>query len=957
MKKRKNIFISAITCMFSICLMMIGVYAASSPNVSVSGQVSYTARDASVLVQGKADETGAGISANDFSDAPATKDFTSLTKVTSGKSYLDWTNGENSDYGADNFSNWTDLNLSFVEDSNGVNDITIGFYMTNYSNYPVKATITVQKDIANVTITGKSQVVLFDAFKQNPTSKFAKITLSLVDDSVNVSAQELGINVVFEKYVSEPVTSKLDFAYTTDSSATMTGGYYTASIKSDAEGEIVYPATYNDGTHGELPVAPNGLNVVGNSLGSFDFLGIESGSAYKLKNEKITSVVVSEGITELQTGAFAVLTKLENVVLPSTLKYIGAAAFACCDSLTQISLPDGLEVIDAKKNSSYYIGAFVGSKNLSSIIIPKSVKSIGEDAFAKCKKLDTLTFAQGSQCTKIGYEAFYDSGLKSIVLPDSITSIGNDTFFGCTSLTSVTIPEGMKSIGYRAFSGCTGLTSIAIPESVTSIRWSAFSGCTSLTSVTIPESVTIIESGTFSGCTSLISVAIPEVVTSIEYRAFKQCSALKSVTIPNGVKSIENETFSGCTALTSITIPESVTSIGNSAFADTGLTSITIPESVTSIGSGAFSDCTALISVTMPDSYFDDEGCEYIGGVFSGCTALGNEENAYYIGPQSNPYLVLIGAKSSKIRECEVNPNTKCISDGAFLHCEYLTSVTIPEGVTTICGSAFACCSNLSYISIPDSVVSIGYDAFGECENLLNGYCQYGDEDHNDWGIYIGNPSNPYLIFLKILEPSTDLTEYEINSNTRFIYQQAFYDCTGLTSVTIPEGVTSIDDETFSGCTGLTSITIPNSVTSISDSAFSGCDALMNENNLYDNAYYIGNQSNPYLVLLWAKSTEITECQINANTKFIYSHAFSGCADLTSIVIPESVTSIGFGAFVDLENLTMVTVYATTPPTIEQDEYIFELCYKLTAIYVPAESVDAYEASPWHSGNLIQPMG
>ena len=424
MKKRKNIIISAITCMMSICLMMFGVYAASNPSVSISGQVSYTARDASVLVQGKADETGAGISASDFSAVPATKDFSSLTKVTSGKSYLDWTKGEANNDNTDNFSTWTDLDLNFVEDSNGVKDITIEFYMTNYSNYPVKATITVQKDITNVTISDKNQVVILDTFKQNPTSKLAKITLSLDNDSVSVDAQALDIKVVFEKLT--PTNSKLDFAYATGNSATISGGYYTASIKSDAEGEIVYPATYDDGTHGELPVAPNGMATMLAAIQVYETGNYAiRDAAYTQKNEKITSVIVSDGITELQIGAFAVLTKLTSAILPDTIQYIGAGAFACCDSLTQIDLPNQLKILD-----SYYIsdtenvGAFFFCANLKSVIIPASVEKIGANTFDDCTSLESVTFEQTSKCTFIGGYAFSDCACTLIVLPESVTSMG-----------------------------------------------------------------------------------------------------------------------------------------------------------------------------------------------------------------------------------------------------------------------------------------------------------------------------------------------------------------------------------------------------------------------------------------------------------------------------------------------------------------------------------------------------
>ena len=138
------------------------------------------------------------------------------------------------------------------------------------------------------------------------------------------------------------------------------------------------------------------------------------------------------------------------------------------------------------------------------------------------------------------------------------------------------------------------------------------------------------------------------------------------------------------------------------------------------------------------------------------------------------------------------------------------------------------------------------------------------------------------------------------------IGDRAFHGWNGLTSVTIPDSVTSIGGYAFRGCSGLTSVTIGNSVTSIGDYAFDGCSSL--QYNEYDNAHYLGNTFNPYLVLVKAQSTSITSCKINENTKIICSFAFDGCSSLASITIPDSVTSIGYYAFWNCRGLTSVTI-------------------------------------------------
>ena len=231
------------------------------------------------------------------------------------------------------------------------------------------------------------------------------------------------------------------------------------------------------------------------------------------------------------------------------------------------------------------VPVFVGKRLQSfqdklEVVLPKSLKEIGDYAFYDCYNL------------------------VSVNIPVGVTSIGGEAFKGCSSLTSVTIPNSVTSIGSFAFRGCSSLTSVTIPNSVTSIGVGAFYGCSKLTAITIPESVTSIGDEAFSSCSSLTSLTIPNSVTSIGKFAFYCCSSLTSITIPNSVTSIESYTFGACTSLTEIAIPNTITDIGEKAFLNCiRLGKVTLGSSIKNIAANAFAECTRLYDVYCYATY------------------------------------------------------------------------------------------------------------------------------------------------------------------------------------------------------------------------------------------------------------------------------------------------------------------------------------------------------------------
>jgi len=308
-----------------------------------------------------------------------------------------------------------------------------------------------------------------------------------------------------------------------------------------------------------------------------------------------------------------------------------------CSSLTSVTFDEGSQL------ASIGDSAFSGCTELTSITIPSSVISIGEEVFAGCSTLTSVTFDEDSQLASIGDYAFSDfSGLTSIIIPDSVEIIGGGAFSGCTSLESVTIPNSVTSIGYEAFYGCTGLTSIIIPDSVTSIGKNAFKSCDCLTIYCVAASEPngwdyywnyLNSESNYSFYCPVVwdclnnDVAndryIYVVIDGIRYgikdnmaTVVRQPQKTTVAKIPSSISyngksysitRIDSDAFYGCTGLTSVTIPDSVTGIGNYAFSGCkGLTSVTIGNGVTSIGENAFANCTALEKIYFNAKLIDD---------------------------------------------------------------------------------------------------------------------------------------------------------------------------------------------------------------------------------------------------------------------------------------------------------------------------------------------------------------
>ena len=366
--------------------------------------------------------------------------------------------------------------------------------------------------------------------------------------------------------------------------------------------------------------------------------------------------------------------------------------------------------------------------------------------------------------------------------------------------------------------------------------------------------------------------------------------------IPEGVIRVESNAFSDCRDLISIKLPESLQSIGVRGFKDCPLKQIHIPANVTSIEQFAFRGCGKTIeSITVdPDNkvYDSRENCNAI---------IETKTNA-----------IIQGCNNSKIPD-----NIEVIRFAAFENCEQLKDIHLPQCLTKIERCAFEYCNGLTSVTIPGSVSTIEYAAFSQCQHLASVEIQEG---------VLTLESNAF-------SSCVELQRVVLPNSLRSIGNEAFRSCYLLEDITIPAGVVSIGNEAFALCSHIISFDIPQSVTQIGEKAFEGIINISYPGNAQGapwgarlmNVYTEGDliYKDATKTKLESCNPHVTEVIVPETVKSVNPDAFMGCAELTSVsiglgyksiksisdklfrncpklshvVLGESITKLGVGAF------------------------------------------------------------
>lgn len=690
---------------------------------------------------------------------------------------------------------------------------------------------------------------------------------------------------------------------------------------------------------------------------------IMNGEAYavsfdnSLSNVVIPATVEGCPVVELRS-TFYDSTALVSVDLPNTLRKISDKAFYNCKNLLTVSVPESVTELGA------YV--FFNASSLTDIDLHNGIIKVGRELFYGCKSLKTIIIPK--KLATIPYGMFYGCiALENIVIPEAVTEIGNVAFCDCDSMKEITIPATVKTFGGQILFSCDALEKVVLPDNMKVIPDAFFESCTSLKTVDLPESLEYLGYRAFYDCTGLETITIPEKVNTISYGTFFRCQSLTEVVLHENIKTIGECAFEGCSSLSSFVIPESVTSIEAYAFSDCeSLTNIFLGYNLSYVSVDAFD--SNVVFFVNEDSYaqrFCQDNSKtfcvyspYTEFTFNNVTyrfedgsvsVIGYDDEAAGYADEVEFLDTLAGfpvecIESSTFHydhfaKVTVPKYTKIIRSYSFSYSESLKEVYLPEGLEKIESSAFIGCGALSSVVIPESVTTLYKDSFpaktlwyvyedsyahqfaqengilyfladGELPELYTvGSLSYYIEDNCaiayafDGSTYsVTVPAEVYgykVTSIGKVFSGSGVSYVTLPDTITRIGEGAFRDCKNLSNVTFSDTLTEIGDYAFSG-SRLSYVTIPSSVKAIGKSAYSSCRYLRAVT--FENGVETIGES------AFANCYDVTKIVLPDSVKSIGNSAFSGCTRLSSVKLPSGITSVGKSTFYGCTSLSNISL-------------------------------------------------
>ena len=668
---------------------------------------------------------------------------------------------------------------------------------------------------------------------------------------------------------------------------------------------------------------------------------------------KLEKVTVEEGAKSIGNYAFYSCSKLKEIYLPSTLETLGECdedgnivsmnVFESSNYIEKIVVAEGSERFASQDGILYLVKDGVISDLIvcpamnggveGVITIPATVTKVWDKAFYYNKAVAKIVFEESEDEEReltLGTWLFYQTtNLVEVVLPHGVTNLSREMFYH-SGVQKVNVPNTVTMIEANAFDYAKTLKTIVFEEGGTeplviadattttgslSAIYAPFYGCVSLTEIALPERTSYIGAyglttgnSTTTNVSQIKSIRIPSTVTGLGAYVLQYAANLTEVIFAEGsqLTEIPGYAFYYCTSLRTISLPESVTSIGLYAFSHSALQAISLAEGMTEIGYNAFS-YTALTEITIPSTVTRLGGKTTLTG-----STIGGYTFAYCYDLASVTF-----AEGSQLSSIE---------SYAFYHCEALTALEIPDGVTSFgsyvfgyCGitsltmpaaltsigaSAFAY-SSVQSVVIPASVTSIGASAFAYCRSLASVTFEEGCTVSS-----IGNYAFRDTALESFAFPETSASKLTLGT-------ALFQNAQKLVTVHLSSDVTSVDN-VFSGCSAIEEITVAEE--NLNFCVEEGANILYNKDKTA--IRYIFGENSGVVV-------------IPEGTVEISARAFMGQAGMTKVYIPASIRSIGTNAFQSCWGLEEVVFVDGCPSLTTLNDYTFADCFSLKTITLP----------------------